>query len=352
MAPNRVGLYNPAFEHDSCGVAMVVDMHGRRSRDIVDKAITALLNLEHRGAQGAEPHSGDGAGIMIQVPDRFLRSVVEFELPPAGSYATGIAFLPQSSKDAAAACAAVEKIVEAEGLQVLGWRDVPTDDSSLGALSRDAMPTFRQLFIAGASGMTLERRAYVIRKRAEHELGTKGPGQDGPGRETVYFPSLSGQTFVYKGMLTTPQLKAFYLDLQDDRLESALGIVHSRFSTNTFPSWPLAHPYRRIAHNGEINTVTGNENWMRAREALVKTDIFGSYDDVQKLFPICTRGGSDTARFDEVLEFLHLGGRSLAHAVLMMIPEAWERHESMDPARRAFYQYHASLMEPWDGPRR
>src|ERR1700691_2565589 len=350
MTPKRVGLYNPAFEHDSCGVAMVVDMHGRRSRDIVDKAITALLNLEHRGAQGAEPHSGDGAGVLIQVPHDFLRAVVDFELPEAGSYATGIAFLPQSSKEAAAACAAVEKIVEAEGLQVLGWRDVPTDESSLGALARDAMPTFRQVFIAGADGMQLERRAYVIRKRAEHELGTKGPGQDGPGRETVYFPSLSGQTCVYKGMLTTPQLKAFYLDLQDDRLTSALGIVHSRFSTNTFPSWPLAHPFRRIAHNGEINTVTGNENWMRAREALIKTDVFGSEDDVEKLFPICTPGASDTARFDEVLELLHLGGRSLAHSVLMMIPEAWEHQESMDPARRAFYEYHASLMEPWDGP--
>ncbi|MDT5309590.1 MAG: glutamate synthase large chain, partial [Mycobacterium sp.] len=350
MAPNRVGLYNPAFEHDSCGVAMVVDMHGRRSRDIVDKAITALLNLEHRGAQGAEPHSGDGAGVLIQVPHDFLRAVVDFELPEAGSYATGIAFLPQSSKEAAAACAAVEKIVEAEGLQVLGWRDVPTDESSLGALARDAMPTFRQVFIAGADGMQLERRAYVIRKRAEHELGTKGPGQDGPGRETVYFPSLSGQTMVYKGMLTTPQLKAFYLDLQDQRLTSALGIVHSRFSTNTFPSWPLAHPFRRIAHNGEINTVTGNENWMRAREALINTDVFGSHDDVDKLFPICTPGASDTARFDEALELLHLGGRSLAHAVLMMIPEAWEHQESMDPARRAFYEYHASLMEPWDGP--
>ena len=198
--------------------------------------------------------------------------------------------------------------------------------------------------------MDLERRAYVVRKRAEHELGTKGPGQDGPGRETVYFPSLSGQTFVYKGMLTTPQLKAFYLDLQDDRLTSALGIVHSRFSTNTFPSWPLAHPFRRIAHNGEINTVTGNENWMRAREALIHTDVFGSNQDLEKIVPVCTPGASDTARFDEVLELLHLGGRSLPHAVLMMIPEAWERHESMDPARRAFYQYHASLMEPWDGP--
>ncbi|WP_343574743.1 glutamate synthase large subunit [Mycobacterium sp.] len=356
MAPNRPGLqglYNPAFEHDSCGVAMVVDMHGRRSRDIVDKAITALVNLEHRGAQGAEPHSGDGAGILIQVPDDFFRAAVDFELPAAGSYATGIAFLPQSSKDATAACAAVEKIVEAEGCHVLGWRNVPTDESSLGALARDAMPTFRQIFIGGADGMQLERRAYVIRKRAEHELGTKGPGQDGPGRETVYFPSLSGQTFVYKGMLTTPQLKAFYFDLQDQRLTSALGIVHSRFSTNTFPSWPLAHPFRRIAHNGEINTVTGNENWMRAREALIDTDVFGDpgdRDSAAKLFPICTPGASDTARFDEALELLHLGGRSLPHAVLMMIPEAWERHPSMDPARRAFYEYHASLMEPWDGP--
>ena len=354
MAPSdhglEQGLYNPAYEHDSCGVAMVADMHGRRSRDIVDKAITALLNMEHRGAQGAEPNTGDGAGILLQVPDEFLRAVCDFELPEPGSYATGIAFLPQSSRDAAAACESVQKIVEAEGLTFIGWRDVPIDDSSLGALARDAMPTFRQVFIGGASGMDLERRAYVVRKRAEHELGTKGPGQDGPGRETVYFPSLSGQTLVYKGMLTTPQLKAFYLDLQDERLTSALGIVHSRFSTNTFPSWPLAHPFRRVAHNGEINTVTGNENWMRAREALIKTDVFGSYADVDKIFPVCTPGASDTARFDEVLELLHLGGRSLPHAVLMMIPEAWERHESMDPARRAFYEYHSSLMEPWDGP--
>ena len=349
MAPGRVGLYNPAFEHDACGVAMVVDIHGRRSRDIVDKAITALLNLDHRGAAGAEPNSGDGAGILIQMPDLFLRAVTDFELPEEGSYATGIAFLPQSAREAAAAGADVEKIVQAEGLQVLGWRDVPIDDSSLGALARDAMPTFRQLFIAGASGMDLERRAYVIRKRAEHELGTKGPGQDGPGRETVYFPSLSSRTLVYKGMLTTPQLKAFYPDLADERMHSALGIVHSRFSTNTFPSWPLAHPFRRIAHNGEINTVTGNENWMRAREALIRTDVFGA-EHADKVFPICTPGASDTARFDEVLELLHLGGRSLPHAVLMMIPEAWERNERMDPQRRAFYEYHGSIMEPWDGP--
>lgn len=349
----RIGLYDSRYEHDACGVAMVVDMRGHPSRDIVDKAITALLNLEHRGAQGAEPNTGDGAGILLGIPDRLLRAVCReqgFELPQLGCYATGIAFLPQSSRQAAAACRAVENIVEAEGLHLLGWRDVPCDDSSLGALARDAMPTLRQLFIGGACDMELERRAYVIRKRAEHELGTKGPGQDGPGRETVYFPSLSGKTLVYKGMLTTPQLKEFYLDLQDDRCESALGIVHSRFSTNTFPSWPLAHPFRRIAHNGEINTVTGNENWMRAREALIHTDVFGYHNDVNKIFPVCTPGSSDTARFDEVLELLHLSGRSLAHAVLMMIPEAWERNNDMDPARRAFYQYHASLMEPWDGP--
>ncbi|MFE3290740.1 glutamate synthase large subunit [Rhodococcus sp. NPDC059234] len=352
-SPGPQGLYDPANEHDACGVAFVVDMHGRRSRDIVDKAITALVNLEHRGAAGSEPNTGDGAGILLQVPDSFFRAVVDFELPAEGAYATGIAFLPQAHDDLDEAVAAVERIVVEEGLQVLGWREVPTDDSSLGALARDAMPTFRQLFVAAAdaavAGMDLERRAFVIRKRVEHELGDEGAGQDAPGRESVYFPSLSGQTFVYKGMLTTPQLKGFYLDLQDERMESALGLVHSRFSTNTFPSWPLAHPFRRVAHNGEINTVTGNENWMRAREALISSDVFGD-GALDKIFPVCTPGASDTARFDEVLEMLHLGGRSLPHAVLMMIPEAWERHETMDPARRAFYEYHSTLMEPWDGP--
>ncbi|WP_063040461.1 glutamate synthase large subunit [Nocardia grenadensis] len=360
-SPGPIGLYDPANEHDACGVAFVGDMHGRRSRDIVDKAITALLNLEHRGAAGAEPNSGDGAGILIQVPDRFFRAVVDFDLPSEGSYATGIAFLPQARREAARACYGVEKIVKEEGLTVLGWREVPIDESSLGALSRDAMPLFRQVFIgspadsaAPLSGMDLERRAYVVRKRVEHELGRAGAGEGSVGKESVYFPSLSGQTFVYKGMFTTPQLRAFYLDLQDDRVESALGIVHSRFSTNTFPSWPLAHPFRRVAHNGEINTVAGNENWMRAREALLRSDIFGKdaagKNRLDKIFPVCTPGASDTARFDEVLELLHLGGRSLPHAVLMMIPEAWERNENMDPERRAFYEYHSMLMEPWDGP--
>ncbi|ADG76761.1 Glutamate synthase (Ferredoxin) OS=Tsukamurella paurometabola (strain ATCC 8368 / DSM / CCUG 35730 / CIP 100753 / JCM 10117 / KCTC 9821 / NBRC 16120 / NCIMB 702349 / NCTC 13040) OX=521096 GN=Tpau_0107 PE=3 SV=1 [Tsukamurella paurometabola] len=356
VPPGPQGLYHPANEHDACGVAFVVDMHGRKSRDIVDKAITALVNLEHRGAAGAEPNTGDGAGILIQVPDRFFREVVDFDLPHQGAYATGIAFLPQAAAEAGKAAEGVERIVAEEGMTVLGWRDQPTDDGSLGALARDAMPTMRQVFIAGTdaegaplSGLDLERRCFVIRKRVERELGTDGAGAGSQGEESVYFPSLSGQTFVYKGMLTTPQLRGFFVDLQDERVESALGLVHSRFSTNTFPSWPLAHPYRRVAHNGEINTVGGNENWMRAREALLDPSVFGA-DAENKIFPICTQGGSDTARFDEVLELLHLGGRSLPHAVLMMIPEAWERHQDMDPARRAFYEYHSSLMEPWDGP--
>ncbi|HEY5852760.1 MAG TPA: glutamate synthase large subunit [Aldersonia sp.] len=355
-SPGPIGLYDPANEHDSCGVAFVVDMHGRRSRDIVDKAITALLNLEHRGAAGAEPNTGDGAGILIQVPDKFYRAVLDFDLPPEGEYITGIAFLPQARAEARKAAIGVEQIVEEEGLEVLGWRAVATEDSSLGALARDAMPTLRQIFIGPKSGsrtkltgIDLERRAYVIRKRIEHEITTRITRGE-PVPEHVYFPSLSSRTIVYKGMLTTPQLKAFYLDLQDDRVESALGLVHSRFSTNTFPSWPLAHPFRRIAHNGEINTVTGNENWMRARESLITSEVFGGAQALEKIFPVCTPGASDTARFDEVLELLHLGGRSLPHAVLMMIPEAWERHESMKPAHRAFYEYHAALMEPWDGP--
>ncbi|CAM5742835.1 Glutamate synthase [NADPH] large chain [Mycolicibacterium aubagnense] len=237
---------------------MVADIHGRRSRDIVDKAITALLNLEHRGAAGAEPNTGDGAGILLQIPDEFLRAVCAEKASNCLPRATTPPVSPSCrSRPATPIWPArpSRRSSKPRASRSLGWRDVPFDDSSLGALARDAMPTLRQIFIAGADGMQLERRAYVIRKRAEHELGTKGPGQDGPGRETVYFPSLSGKTIVYKGMLTTPQLKAFYLDLQDERMKSALGIVHSRFSTNTFPSWPLAHPFRRVAHNGEINTV-------------------------------------------------------------------------------------------------
>ncbi|MHB8670991.1 MAG: glutamate synthase large subunit [Acidimicrobiales bacterium] len=345
--PEAQGLYDPAREHDACGVAFVVDMKGRRSHAIVERGIQALCNLEHRGAQGSEKNSGDGAGILIQVPDRFLRAVataeLDLSLPEPGSYAAGMAFLPADAAGTRRAAEAIEKVVASEGLTVLGWRDVPTDDSMLGATARGVQPRFRHVFIgsgAGAaaplSGMDLERRVFVVRKRVEHEI-------DG-----VYFPSLSCRTLIYKGMLTTPQLTSFFPELTDPRLDSALALVHSRFSTNTFPSWPLAHPYRFLAHNGEINTLQGNRNWMRAREALLATELIPG--ELDRIFPIVTPGASDSATFDEVLELLHLGGRPLPHAVLMMIPEAWENHESMSSERRAFYQYHASLMEPWDGP--
>jgi glutamate synthase (NADPH/NADH) large chain len=339
--PVRRGLYDPAFEHDACGVSFVVDLQGRPSHSIVETGIGALCHLEHRGATGREANTGDGAGLLIQIPHAFYAAVAGCPLPEPGAYATGIAFLPTDPDAATAAVKAVGKIVASEGLAVLGWRDVPTDDSMIGESARAVEPSFRQLFMAAANGsgwtgMTLERRAFIVRKRIEHEV------------EDIYFPSLSSRTIVYKGMLTSPQLRTFYPELDDPRVASALALVHSRFSTNTFPSWPLAHPYRYIAHNGEINTVQGNRNWMRAREALLESTLLPG--DLERIFPICTPGASDSASFDEALELLHIGGRSLPHAVLMMIPEAWENHESMDPARRAFYQFHASLMEPWDGP--
>ena len=334
--PKKQGLYDPAFEHDSCGVGFVVDMHGRQSHRMIELGLGTLCNLDHRGATGAEANVGDGAGMLVQIPDRFLRAVVDFELPPAGQYAVGCAFLPQDAADAGQAMKAIEKIAASEDLRVLGWRDVPFDDSMIGSMARDVEPTFRQLFLSSGteSGIQLDRRCFVARKRFEHETG-------------VYFPSLSSRTLVYKGMLSTQQLLAFFPDIADERFESALVLVHSRFSTNTFPSWPLAHPYRSIAHNGEINTVMGNENWMRAREALLQTDLIPG---LERAYPICTPGSSDTARFDEALELLHLGGRSLPHSVLMMIPEAWENHESMPSSKRAFYQFHSAVMEPWDGP--
>ncbi len=339
--PGRSGLYDPRFEHDSCGVSFVAHMGGHRSNELVRTGLRALTNLEHRGATGAEPDTGDGAGILLQVPDRLLRATVEFDLPPAGAYAAGVVFLPAADGPREKAQSQIEAIVGEEGLVALGWRDVPVDPSCLGATSRAAMPSFRQVFVAspdGETGLDLDRRVYVARKRIEHEL---------TGELESYVASLSARTMVYKGMLTTPQLSQFFGDLTDDRIESALLLVHSRFSTNTFPSWPLAHPYRYVAHNGEINTVQGNQNWMRAREAMAATPHL---PNLAKAFPICTPGASDTARFDEVLELLHLAGRPLHHAVMMMIPEAWENNDEMDADRRAFYRFHASVMEPWDGP--
>ncbi|MGO8861564.1 MAG: glutamate synthase large subunit [Acidimicrobiales bacterium] len=340
------GLYDASYEHDACGVGMVADLHGRASHDIVDKGLTVLERLAHRGASGAEVSTGDGAGILTQVPHRFLSGAAEragFSLPAPGAYAVGLAFLPTDVDDAAKAKKVVEALAAEEGLTVLGWRPVPVRPEGLGETALSAMPAMEQLFVAsgtedgaGADPLALERQAFVLRKRAEHAV-------DG-----LYFPSLSSRTLVYKGMLTSEQLRWFFTDLEDPLFESGLALVHSRFSTNTFPSWPLAHPYRYMAHNGEINTLAGNRNWMRAREALLSTDVIPG--DLERIYPVCTPGASDSASFDEVLELLHLAGRPLAHAVLMMIPEAWENHTTMDHARRAFYRYHASLMEPWDGP--
>ncbi|MFD3335585.1 glutamate synthase large subunit [Streptomyces sp. NPDC058700] len=336
--PAPQGMYDPRNEHDACGVGFVATLTGVASHALVEQALTVLRNLEHRGATGSEPDSGDGAGILLQVPDAFLREVTDFALPDAGAYAVGIAFLPADGP--AQAVERIEAIAAEEGLTVLGWRDVPVAPELLGASARSTMPIFRQLFVAdadgAATGIALDRKAFVLRKRAEREAAT-------------YFPSLSARTIVYKGMLTTGQLEPFFPDLSDRRCATAVALVHSRFSTNTFPSWPLAHPYRFVAHNGEINTVKGNRNWMTAREAQLSSDVLGE-GPLERIFPICTPDASDSASFDEVLELLHLGGRSLPHAVLMMVPEAWENHETMDPARRAFYQYHATMMEPWDGP--
>ena len=339
--PPASGLYDPRFEHDACGVSFVVDVQGRKSHDIVAMGIGALCRMEHRGATGAEVETGDGAGVLIQVPHKFLAAVAQFPLPQVGAYGVGMAFLPTDLGHRSSAQSAIARILNEERLELLGWREVPVNPDCLGESARRVMPYFSLMFVRGVDGesdIDLDRLLFIARKRIEHELSAD---------EQTYFPSLSARTLIYKGMLTTPELAQFFPDLIDERIESAMALVHSRFSTNTFPSWPLAHPYRFIAHNGEINTVQGNRNWMRTRESMLSSSLLPG---LERAFPICAMGGSDSASFDEVLELLHLGGRSLPHAVLMMIPEAWENHATMDAQKRAFYRYHASLMEPWDGP--
>jgi glutamate synthase (NADPH/NADH) large chain len=333
--PIADGLYNPANEHDACGVAMVATLNKLPTHEIVSQALTALRNLEHRGASGAEPDSGDGAGILIQIPDKFYRSTVDFKLPPVTHYATGIFFVSSGENEFKKQ---IDKIATEEGLKILGWRDLPINSSSLGKTALSVMPDFKQVFIAGnlnESDLVLERMVYCLRKRIENNYN-------------IYIPSLSSRTVVYKGMLTTGQLEEFFPDLSEPLVESSFALVHSRFSTNTFPSWPLAHPYRYIAHNGEINTVKGNRNWMSARESLLESDLIPG--DLKRLFPIVNNSGSDSASFDEVLELLYLGGRSLPHSILMMIPEAWENHTTMPQELKNFYTFHSALMEPWDGP--
>ena len=353
--PQAEGLYDPRYEHDACGVGFVVNMKGRRSHAVVARGLQVLINLQHRGACGREINTGDGAGILIQPPDKFLRKVAHalgIGLPPAGQYGVGNVFLPRDAAQRDRVRQVVDQVIAEEGQRLLGWRVVPTSDHTLGASAASVMPVIEQLFIGysddaatlAADPVRFERKLYVIRKRIEHAVDALGLSE---GR-MFYIPSLSSKTLIYKGMLTADQIQPTFPDLTDPDVESALALVHQRFSTNTFPSWPLAHPYRYIAHNGEINTLRGNINWMRAREGLLASELLG--DDLKKVLPIIREGGSDTATFDNVLEFLYMTGRSLPHAVLMMIPEPWSAHESMGPELKAFYEYHSSLMEPWDGP--
>ena len=333
------GLYDSSFEHDACGVALVATLNKKPTHEIVSSGLEALRNLEHRGASGSEPDSGDGAGILIQIPDEFFKSCVDFKLPENGFYAAGIVFLPQDEKEYKDAKEKITKVAKEENVTILGWRNVPTNPTELGKTAQSVMPRFEMIFVQPQDqklkDIEIDRAIYPFRKIIESN-------------SNIYFASLSARTIVYKGMLTTGQLEPFYPDLSEKKVVSKIALVHSRFSTNTFPSWPLAHPYRLIAHNGEINTVKGNRNWMHARENLLKTDLIPG--DLARVFPICSNEASDSASFDEVLELIHLGGRSLPHSILMMIPEAWENNPSMDPERRAFYEYHAAFMEPWDGP--
>ncbi|MGD9597761.1 MAG: glutamate synthase large subunit [Steroidobacteraceae bacterium] len=349
--PPKQGLYDPAFEHDACGVGFVVDIKGRKSHAILAQAIQALRNLDHRGASGCEVNTGDGAGVLMQMPHAFLKEAarrISMSLPEPGHYGCGLVFLPRNPTKRRKLEERFDQIVQSEGQQIIGWRTVPTNSAPLGDTAMESEPFMRQVFIARdpqlADELEFERTLYVIRKRAYSEIRTSTLD----GHEYWYIASLSHKTLVYKGMLLTSQLPQYFPDLEDPSMETALALVHSRFSTNTFPSWDRAHPYRYLAHNGEINTLRGNINWMRAREALFETDVFG--EDIRRILPIVNPNGSDSAMFDNTLELLVLAGRPLAHAVMMMIPEPWSNHEGMDDARRAFYQYHTSLMEPWDGP--
>ena len=343
--PAAQGLYDPSLERDACGMGFVVDIAGAPAHEIVAQALTVLQNLSHRGAAGSEKNSGDGAGILLQIPDRFFRAIwheMGVELPPAGHYAVAQLFLSPNTQQRQHSQQLVNDLAQAAGFAPIGWRDLPTCNDSLGQTARRGEPFACQFFLQpteeAVAPQQLERRLFVLRRQIEKAA----QGQ------RLYIPSFSAQTIVYKGMLLAEQLPVYYPDLRDPRCESAIALVHSRFSTNTFPSWERAHPYRRVIHNGEINTLKGNENWLRAREALLESELFGN--DLAELLPIIDDDGSDTAKFDNLLEFLTLAGRDLPHAAMMMIPEPWSRHEGMSDDLKAFYSYHSSLMEPWDGP--
>jgi glutamate synthase domain-containing protein 2/glutamate synthase domain-containing protein 1/glutamate synthase domain-containing protein 3 len=349
--PEAQGLYDPANEHDACGVGFVVDIKGRRSHQTVADAIQVLINLTHRGACGCDPDTGDGAGILLQVPHEFLKrecAKLGIELPEPGEYGVGVAFLSNDAAERRACEEVLEQVTQSEGEEFMGWRNVPVNPAAVGHVARAAMPTIRQFFIrkkgVHADAHAFDRKLFLIRKQANYHVKEDKV----PGHEEFYMPSLSNRTIIYKGMLIAHQIAEFYPDLKDEAVVSALALVHSRFSTNTFPTWELAHPYRMIAHNGEINTLRGNRNWMTSRFATLQSDLFGQ--DLYKLKPLVTETGSDSATFDNALEFFVMGGRSLAHAMMMMVPEAWSGDPNMDPAKRSFYEYHACLMEPWDGP--
>ena len=349
--PRKSGLYDPHNEHDACGVGFVAHIKGEKSHAIVRQGLQILENLTHRGAVGADPLAGDGAGILLQIPDGFLReecAALDIELPAAGQYGVGMVFLPQNDRTRVECEALIESTIEAEGQLLLGWREVPTDNSGLGESVKAVEPVVRQVFIGCGNNCddqaVFERKLFVIRKLIENAVRES----DWEDREHFYIPSLSSRTLVYKGMLLANQVDAYYHDLRDERMVSALALVHQRFSTNTFPSWDLAHPFRMIAHNGEINTLRGNVNWMAARRHSMASDLFG--DDLDKVWPLIPEGQSDSACFDNALELLVAGGYSMAHAMMMLIPEAWAGNPLMDDDRRAFYEYHAALMEPWDGP--
>jgi glutamate synthase domain-containing protein 1 len=349
--PAKQGLYDPRNEHDACGIGFVVNIKGEKSNKIVRQALTALECLDHRGARGSEENTGDGAGILMQIPHAYLSHACYghgIRLGDPGSYGVGMIFLPQDSAGQKRCEQAIHEIVSSEGLDVIGWRTVPVNPEPLGKTARDCMPVVRQVFIDRgdyiADDLAFERKLYVIRRRVENAVRYASDAQD----PEFYIPSLSCRTIVYKGMLTPHQVEQFYPELSDPAMESALALVHSRFSTNTFPSWERSHPNRYVIHNGEINTLRGNENWMHAREPKLSSELYG--DAIDSLKPIIQEDGSDSAKFDNCFEFLSLSGRSMPHAMMMMIPEPWEKHESMPPDKRAFYEYHSCLMEPWDGP--
>src|SRR3954471_18503902 len=351
MPPLRQGLYDPANEHDACGLGFIAHIKGRKSHDIIAQGLRILINLAHRGATGADPLQGDGAGILLQLPDAFFRRAcgkLGITLPAMGQYGVGMVFLPQEPASRIAYEQEIERAIHAEGQVLLGWRDVPTNNAGLSTRTKEVEPVIRQVFVArGSRDMdpdALERKLYVIRKRAGHAIQAL---QLRHGKE-FYVPSFSTRTIVYKGMLLAYQVGEYYLDLKDETMVSALAMVHQRFSTNTFPTWDLAHPFRFVCHNGEINTLRGNFNWIRAREGSIASKVLG--DDLAKLWPLIYEGQSDSASFDNALELLLMGGYSLPHAMMLMIPEAWAGNPLMDEDRRSFYEYHAALMEPWDGP--